>query len=99
MADDAVSVAPHIYRVLLENARVRVLKIETEPGDTSAMHAHPDMVVYAVSDCTWRLSAPGEEDVEVRLPAGEVFFQEAVTHAGEDVGTGGGSKAIAIELK
>ncbi len=98
MADDAVSVSPEVYRVLLENPRVRVLEIKTEPGDRSGMHSHPDMVVYAVSDCTWRLSAPGEEDVEVQIQADEVFFQEATTHAGVDVGTGG-SRAIAIELK
>ena len=35
MADDAVSVAPHVYKVLLENDRVRVLDSRMKPGETT----------------------------------------------------------------
>ena len=54
---DAIAVAPDIYSVKLENARVRVLEIRTRPGQSSVLHSHPDMVLYAVTDCEWRLGS------------------------------------------
>lgn len=95
---DAVSVAPHVYKVLLENDKVRVLAIRTEPGASSEMHSHPDMVLYAVSDCDWALTGPDGEVVEARVPADEVMFLDATTHSAKDIGANG-SHAIAIELK
>ncbi len=53
---DAVSVAPDVYTVMFENDRVRVLAIKTDPGGSSELHSHPDMVLYSVSDCKWALS-------------------------------------------
>ena len=35
MAEDAAKVAPHVYKVLFENERVRMLEVTMEPGDSS----------------------------------------------------------------
>jgi hypothetical protein len=32
MADDAAQVAPHVYQVLFENERARVLEVTMQPG-------------------------------------------------------------------
>ena len=98
MAGDATQVAPGVYKVVLENDRVRVLDVRTNPGDTTALHHHPDMVGYAISDCTWNLASPGGETVKVAIKAGETFYLEAVDHEAEDVGNSE-SHAILIELK
>ena len=98
MAEDAVTVAPHIYKVLLENDRVRILEIRTQPGDSSEMHSHPDLAAYAVTDCTWEMTSEDGETVTAEIPAGGALYQEATSHAAKDVGTSG-SLAIAIELK
>lgn len=98
MAEDAVKVAPHVYKSVLENDRVRVLEIRTQPGDSSELHSHPDMVLYAVTDCDWRLTGPDGEVVEARIPQGQTIFLDATTHRAEDIGTGG-SFAIAVELQ
>ena len=95
---DAVSVAPHVYKVLHENDRVRVLAIRTEPGAGSEMHSHPDMVLYAVSDCDWELTGPDGEVVQASLPADQILWLDATTHSAKDNGKSG-SYAIAIELK
>ena len=55
---DAVQIAPPVYKVVLENEHVRVLDTRTGPGDSSEMHIHPNMVGYAISDCTWDLTGP-----------------------------------------
>ncbi len=98
MPGDAAQVAPDVYTVVLENDRVRVLDTRTTPGGTSQMHHHPDMVGYAVTDCSWDLTSPDGETVRVEIKAGETFFLDAVDHAAKDIGTTG-SHAILIELK
>ena len=98
MPGDAVAIAPDVYKVVLENERVRVLDTRTTPGGTSAMHNHPDMVGYAISDCTWDLTSPDGETVRVEIKEGDTFFLDAVDHSAKDVGTTG-SHAILIELK
>ena len=98
MAEDAVKVAPHVYKSVLENDRVRVLEIRTQPGESSELHSHPDMVLYAVTDCDWRLTGPDGEVVEAHIPQGQTIFLDATTHRAEDIGTGG-SFAIAVELQ
>ena len=42
--EDAVKVAPHVYKVALENDRVRVLETRMKPGDKTSMHSHPAVV-------------------------------------------------------
>ena len=46
---DAVSVAPHLYKVLLENDKVRVLETRYGPGVKSEMHSHPDLVAVGLT--------------------------------------------------
>ena len=46
MADDAAKVAPHVYKVVFENERARVLEVTMEAGARSELHAHPDYFVY-----------------------------------------------------
>jgi len=98
MAGDAIQVAPHVYKVDLENDKVRVLDTRTELGGTSDMHSNPIMVGCAISDCTWDLTDPNGETVRVEVKAGDTFYLDAVDHAAKDVGTSG-SHALLIELK
>jgi len=46
MAEDPVQVGSSAYTTLLENERVRLLEVRMAPGDSFAMHGHPDCVVY-----------------------------------------------------
>ncbi len=49
MAGDAVQLAPHVYKVLFENERVRVLQVRLKAGESSAMHSHPAYVIYGLA--------------------------------------------------
>jgi hypothetical protein len=98
MPGDAVQVAPHVYTVVLENDKVRVLDTKTDAGASSDMHSHPNMVGYAISDCSWDLTGPDGTTARVEVPAGATFYLDAVEHAAFDFGSNG-SHAILIELK
>ena len=94
---DPVGTDPGLYRVVLENDRVRVLEYRDLPGQATHPHAHPDSVMCTLSSFRRRVSAGGRQ-VEVDLPAGEVRWLDAQEHSGENIG-GTATHAVFIELK
>ena len=97
-AADAVTVAPHVYKVLLENDRVRVLEVRANPGDKTEMHSHPANVAIAITDGKYRFTSPDGQTTEAELKAGQVMYFDAVEHAGEFTGTTE-ARALIVELK
>lgn len=98
MSDDAVRVAPDVYKVLLENDRVRVLEARAKPGAKTGMHTHPGQVAIAVSDGQFRFTSPDGESVDVELKAGEVLYLDPVEHTTEVIGTRE-AHVVLVELK
>src|ERR1700737_4783878 len=49
-AQDPVKVDPQHYKVELENAQVRVLRIHYGPHEKSVMHYHPNLVAVFLTD-------------------------------------------------
>ncbi len=98
MAQDQVKVAPNNTKVLLENDRVRVLDVQTKPGEKLAMHSHPAYLVYSLSTSKAKFTSPDGKTTESELKAGAVNWREAETHAVENVGTTD-SHVLVIELK
>jgi beta-alanine degradation protein BauB len=85
MADDPVRSNPELYRVVMENERVRVLEYRDQPGDRTAPHSHPDSVMITFTSFRRRL-VHGERQAEVELDAGTVRWLDAQEHAGENIG-------------
>jgi mannose-6-phosphate isomerase-like protein (cupin superfamily) len=98
MAQDPVEVAPDVYRVLFENERVRLLEVREGAGQSTAMHSHPDYLVYAVQGGTVRLTSASGDAAEVEISAGDVMWRDAEEHSTENVGTTE-LHAIFFELK
>ena len=94
---DPLVTDPGVYRVLLENDRVRVLEFLDAPGDTTNPHEHPDSVMITLSAYARRLSFEGRE-VDVELPAGETAWLPAQEHTGANTGHTD-THSIFIELK
>jgi len=51
-AIDAVKVAPNLYKLVSDTLGIRVLKATYKPGDSSAMHSHPDYALYVIEGGT-----------------------------------------------
>ena len=83
MAQDPVKVAPGIYKVRLNNARVRVLEVTGKAGQKAARHVHPDYVVYDLTDGKVRFTDAKGATTEADMKAGEVMWRGAETHASE----------------
>jgi beta-alanine degradation protein BauB len=82
---DPVETNPTLYRVVLENDRVRVLEYRDRPGDRTEPHAHPDSVMITASSFRRRITR-GDAGAEVDLREGEVRWLDAQEHVGENVG-------------
>lgn len=98
MPGDAVSVAPNMYKVLLENDRVRILDTRYGPGAKSEMHSHPDLVVVALTPAKAKLTLADGNSFDIDLQAGESLFIEAQEHTVENTGTSE-VHVILVELK
>jgi Mannose-6-phosphate isomerase len=99
MAQDPVEVASNIYKVLLENDRVRVLEVRLKAGEKTAMHSHPAHLVYILRSGGGAVfTSPDGKTTEVENKPGQVVWNEAVTHSVENVGTTE-AQVLVIELK
>lgn len=97
-ADDPVKVAPSVYKVLIDNDRVRVLEATLKPGEKVPMHSHPANVVYPLDASKARFTTPDGKSVDVELKPGEATWHEAETHASENLG-GTSAHVLVFELK
>ena len=51
-AMDALTVAPALYKLVKDTMGIRVVEVTYKPGDSSALHWHPNYVVYATQGGT-----------------------------------------------
>lgn len=96
---DPVRVAPHIFESVLDNERVRVLKVTDRNGETPPLHAHPDRIVVFLSPCAWmETAADGQESMQ-SYKLGDVLWADRVTHGGETSRVVQECSLLEIELK
>jgi 1,4-dihydroxy-2-naphthoyl-CoA synthase len=100
MTEDAAVVAGNAYQVAFENDRVRVLELRMEPGDVTALHAHPDMVVVMVDGGQFRFGGPHSSTTpaDLEIASGTMSFQPADRHTTQNTGTSA-VHGFLIELK
>lgn len=98
VAQDAVKVAASNYKVLVDNASVRVLKIEYAPGGKSAMHQHPDAIVVPLVASKVRFTMPDGKSEDTDLANESAMYTPPVTHSPANIGTAP-IEAILIEFK
>jgi beta-alanine degradation protein BauB len=95
---DPTKVASDVYKLVLDNERVRVFDVRFKPGQKAMMHSHPDHVIYVLSDYTLDLKLPDGSSQKVPLKAGQAIFMSAGPHAAENIGKTEGH-ALVVELK
>jgi quercetin dioxygenase-like cupin family protein len=95
-AQDFVGVAPAHSKVLLDNAKVRVIEFRAVAGDKIPMHSHPPHVAYGLSGGKAVFSFPDGSSRPAELKAGQSVYADAVTHAQEHLTD---THVLIIELK
>ena len=95
---DPVLVAPHMYELVFENDKVRVLRQTVRNGETSPLHGHPDRVMVYLQSCAW-LEDDGMGGEQMKLfKIGEAVWAPAETHGGTTASVVQECKILEIEL-
>jgi len=97
-AQDAAKVDPAHYKVLIDNAAVRVLRIEMAAGAKSVMHSHPDAMLVPLASAKARFTLPDGKTTDNTLVKDTPLYTPAFTHLPANVGTGP-VEAILVEFK
>ncbi len=97
-AQDIAQIAPKNCKVLLDNGRVRVVRVVTKPGEKIETHSHPANIVYALTSAKVKFTSADGKTEDRELKAGQAVWSDAVTHSTENIGTSE-SRALVIELK
>src|SRR3954453_5390652 len=79
-AQDAAKVDPKHYKVILDNAQVRVLRIHYGPHETSVMHSHPDGVVTYLSSGSMKFLLPSGKTITDSAKAGQTSWAPGGPH-------------------
>ena len=97
-AQDAVKVDPAHYKMVLENASVRVLRISYAPGAKSILHQHPDAIVIPLSASKVRFTMADGKSQDSDMASESAMYTPAGTHIPSNIGTGA-VDALLIEFK
>ncbi len=100
LAQNATTANPRSYRVVLENARVRVIEYKSRPGlgvCGEGLHSHPAHLAIALTPAKVKVTQDGQTSYG-EIPAGEVMYFDAEVHMAENVG-GAGTRFYLIEMK
>ena len=98
LAQDPVKVDPAHYKLLLENASVRVLRVEYPAGSKSQMHQHPDAIIVPLSDTKVRFTMPDGKTQDADMANESAMYAPSGTHTPSNIGSGK-IDGILIEFK
>jgi quercetin dioxygenase-like cupin family protein len=85
-AQDPLNVDSTIYNLKLSNERVRAFIVQFKPGQSIAVHKHPDHVVHAVTAGRIMIHEVGKDPVEMDVAAGTTLFLPAQSHSAKNTG-------------
>lgn len=85
-AQDSTKVDAKHYKVIVENANVRVLRIHYGPKEKSVMHAHPNSVAVFLTDLHGQFTMPDGKKEAIDSKAGSTLWTAASTHLPENLG-------------
>jgi quercetin dioxygenase-like cupin family protein len=97
-AQDAVKVDPKHYKVEMENAQVRILRVHYGPGEKSVMHSHPNAVAVFLNDGKIKFTYADGKTEDASGKAGQAQYTPAQVHNPENVGDAP-FDVLVIELK
>jgi quercetin dioxygenase-like cupin family protein len=98
LAQDAVKADPAHYKVVFENASVRVLRIDYAPGAKSTMHQHPDAIVIPLAATKVRFTMPDGKSEDNDMASESAMYTPAGTHNPANIGSGR-IDALLVEFK
>lgn len=98
LAQDPVKVDPKHYKVDVDNAQVRILRITIGPHEKTPMHEHPASATVWLTDANGKLTSSDGKTEEFHMTAGQVQWSGPEKHWGENT-SDKPLELIQVELK
>jgi quercetin dioxygenase-like cupin family protein len=83
---DPIVVGPTVYSMVFENESVRINKVSFDPGETIAMHSHPDHAIYALTAGKLEITHGDGTSNTIELTPGMAAFLPAESHSARNTG-------------
>lgn len=94
---DATKVAPTLYKLKNDTLGIRVLEISYKPGQSSAMHSHPDNALYVVEGGKGEFTGKDGAKNVMEFKKGMTAVRPGEAHSVKNVGITT-LKAILVEV-
>lgn len=94
---DATKIAPALYKIKNDTLRIRVLEIVYKPGQSSALHSHPDAALYVIEGGTSEFTAKDGTKQTRTLKSGMAMVMPGGVHSVKNTGTTT-TKALLVEV-
>ena len=83
---NATKVAPNLYKLIADTMGIRILKADYKPGQSSALHSHPDLAMYVISGGNAEFGTKDGKKVKRDLKSGTAMITAADIHTVKNVG-------------
>ena len=94
---DASKVAGNLYKVAADTMGIRVLEVNYKPGQSSAIHSHPDQALYVIEGSKGEFTDKDGKKNVIELKKGMTMILPGTTHSAKNIGTTT-MKAILVEV-
>jgi len=84
---EPLTVGAQFSKKLHDTLNIKMYEFTLKPGDSAAIHAHPDHTVYVLQGGTALISFNGAAPQVMELMTGTGFIAPALTDAGKNIGT------------
>ena len=86
-AMEPLTVGAKFSKKLADTLGIKMYEFTLAPGDSAALHAHPDHTVYVLQGGTASISFNGAAPQVMELKTGMGFVSGSLTDAGKNIGT------------
>jgi quercetin dioxygenase-like cupin family protein len=85
-SQDVHKIAPTMYKVLSDTLGIRVMEATYKPGESAAMHLHPDFALYVLSGGTVELTNTKGVKQVVPFTTGMGVVLPGESHTAKNIG-------------
>jgi len=83
---DALKAAPDLYKLIKDTMGIRVLEATYKPGDSSAMHSHPDYALYVIDGGTAEFTGKDGKKMANEMKSGAENIRPGEVHSVKNTG-------------
>ena len=94
---DATKVASNFYKTVKDTLNIRTIMVDYKPSTSSALHSHPDLVMYAIAASKVEFTRKDGSKQEMQIDKGMIVVIPADSHSVKNIGNTN-AKVLLVEV-